>query len=386
MRHVRRILRASVSVRSLLLAQGQRQLQLQLQQQVQPQPQPQLQPQRQAQRQAQLQLQRLPADEVFRNANENITFTNFQIDITSVNIAANAKWTQNGMTVAGGHGQGDAANQLYGPHGLSVDDGQTVVIADYGNHRIIQWKKGTTTNGQVVAGGNDQGSELNQSNWSRHVLIDKETDSLIICDSGKKRVVRWSRRSGTEQGEILIDKIGCYGLAMDDQAYLYVSSAQKHEARLYQLSEKNGILVAGGNGQGTSTNQLNNPHYLCVDPQQNVYVSDEGNNRVVKWSKGAKEDIVVAGGQGDGNAVTQSAYPNGLFVDALGTLYVAESKNDRVMRWVQGAKQGTLLVGGNSRGAEANQLDSPLGLSFDRQGNLYVAEYGNNRVQRFSIA
>ncbi|CAF4609604.1 unnamed protein product, partial [Rotaria socialis] len=177
------------------------------------------------------------------------------------------------MTVAGGHGQGDAASQLYGPHGLSVDDDQTVVIADYVNHRITQWKKGTTTNGQVVAGGNDQGSGLNQLNWPRHVLIDKETDSLIICDSGNKRVVRWSRRSGTKQGEILIDKIDCYGLAMDDQAYLYVSNAQKHEARLYQLSEKNGILVAGGNGQGTGTNQLNNPHYLCIDPQQNVYVS-----------------------------------------------------------------------------------------------------------------
>ncbi|CAF4788320.1 unnamed protein product, partial [Rotaria magnacalcarata] len=69
------------------------------------------------------------------------------------NIPANAKWAQNGVTIAGGNGQGGATNQLFYPHGLFVDDDQTVVIADYMNHRIMQWKNGDTTNGQVVAGG-----------------------------------------------------------------------------------------------------------------------------------------------------------------------------------------------------------------------------------------
>ncbi|CAF4629765.1 unnamed protein product, partial [Rotaria magnacalcarata] len=69
-----------------------------------------------------------------------------------VNIPANAKWSQNGLTVAGGHGRGDATNQLNGHRGLFVDDDQTVVIADHENHRVMQWKNGDTTNGQVVAG------------------------------------------------------------------------------------------------------------------------------------------------------------------------------------------------------------------------------------------
>ncbi|CAF4594658.1 unnamed protein product, partial [Rotaria magnacalcarata] len=61
----------------------------------------------------------------------------------------------------------------------------------------------------------------------------------------------------------------------------------------------------------------------------------------MKWVEGAKEGIVVAGGQGQGSALTQFNDPNGLFVDTLGTLYVADSWNYRVMRWTQGAKQGT---------------------------------------------
>ncbi|CAF2254529.1 unnamed protein product, partial [Rotaria magnacalcarata] len=98
-----------------------------------------------------------------------------------------------------------------------------------------QWKKDDTTNGQVVAGGKDDGNGLNQLKWPTDVLIDKETDSLIICDYGNDRVVRWSRRSGTTQGEVLIDHINCYGLAMDEQRYLYVSDWEKHEVRRYQL-------------------------------------------------------------------------------------------------------------------------------------------------------
>ncbi|CAF1004699.1 unnamed protein product [Rotaria magnacalcarata] len=103
----------------------------------------------------------------------------------------------------------------------------------------------------------------------------------------------------------------------------------------------------------------------------------------MKWTKGAKEGIVVAGGQGQGNALTQLYLRKGLFVDILGTLYVVDWGNVRVMRWTQGAKQGTVIVGGNGTGE--NQLRLPMGLSFDRHGNLYVADCGNNRVQRFSI-
>ncbi|CAF4723683.1 unnamed protein product, partial [Rotaria socialis] len=78
----------------------------------------------------------------------------------------------------------------------------------------------------------------------------------------------------------------------------------------------------------------------------------------MKWTKGAKEGILVAGGQGEGNALTQLYHPQGIFVDTLGTLYVADSVNHRVMRWTQGdKKQGTVIVGRNGQGAGANQFD-----------------------------
>ncbi|CAF3203328.1 unnamed protein product [Rotaria sp. Silwood2] len=97
------------------------------------------------------------------------------------NIYVSATWKQNGMTVAGGNGPGNATNQLATPMGLFVDDdNHMLVIADRANNRIIQWKIGDT-NGQVVAGGNGYGTGLNQVELPKHVLIDKrQTVSLFL--------------------------------------------------------------------------------------------------------------------------------------------------------------------------------------------------------------
>ncbi|CAF2052868.1 unnamed protein product, partial [Rotaria magnacalcarata] len=71
----------------------------------------------------------------------------------STYIHSDAEWVQNSVTVAGGDGQGSGMNQLFYSRGLYVDDEQTIYVADTSNHRIMEWKYGAT-NGQVVAGGN----------------------------------------------------------------------------------------------------------------------------------------------------------------------------------------------------------------------------------------
>ncbi|CAF1277361.1 unnamed protein product [Rotaria magnacalcarata] len=232
-------------------------------------------------------------------------------------LSVHARWLQNGTSVAGGHEYGGASNQLAYIGGFVVDDDGTVVIADICNNRIMQWKVGDM-NGKVVAGGNGGGSRMDQLTHPGRVLIEQETNSLIICDYGNKRIVRWSLRNGITQGEVLLSNTCCSGLAMDDQRYLYVSNCAKHEVRRYQIGDKYGTRVAGGNDNGTGLNQLNIPLSVVVDRQQTVYVSDYGNYRVMKWNKNATEGIVVAGGQGNGTALTQLSGPTGLFVDTLG--------------------------------------------------------------------
>lgn len=53
-------------------------------------------------------------------------------------ISSNAKWKQNGTTIAGGNGKGNKSNQLNLPGGVYVDDNQTVLIVDQMNSRIVE--------------------------------------------------------------------------------------------------------------------------------------------------------------------------------------------------------------------------------------------------------
>jgi len=303
--------------------------------------------------------------------------------LRSADIPSNATWSENGITVAGGNEEGRSLNQLFTPRGLYVDENATVYVADFNNNRIVSWKSGAK-NGQRVAGGYGQGYRNDQLWWPTDVILDRKTDSLIISDMGYHRIVRWPSRGGTS-GEEIISNISCSNLTMDAEGFLYVSSASENIVRRWRIGEKNGKVVAGGNGQGDCLDQLDHPEYIFIDQDHSVYVSDTNNCRVMKWMKGAKEGIVVAGGEDEGDDLTRLSHPAGILVDQRGTIYVADKKNNRVMRWLKGEKRGSVVAGGNGQGEQANQFCGPEGLSFDRQGNLYVVDAGNERVQRFNI-
>ncbi|CAF1152603.1 unnamed protein product [Adineta steineri] len=299
-----------------------------------------------------------------------------EISIVSSKKPKFNKWKQNAITVAGENGYGQQLNQCSYPEGIFIDEKKSIFIADGHNHRIVEWKY-NAKEGQIIAGGNGQGNRLNQLNGPTDVIIDEQNHSIIIADHGNKRVIQWMNQNQ----QILIHNIDCYGLAMDKHGFLYVSDQGKNEVRRWKMGEynKEGIVVAGGNGTG---NQLNYPTFIFVDEEQSVYVSDFHNDRVIKWRKDAKEGIIVAGGNGQGNSLKQLSYPNGVIVDHLGQIYVADAGNHRVMRWCEGQKEGDIIVGGNGKG---NQSDYPTGLSFDDEGNLYVADMANHRIQKFEI-
>ncbi|CAF4111298.1 unnamed protein product [Rotaria sordida] len=301
----------------------------------------------------------------------------------AIDIHPNTKWIQNGLTVAGENGGGSEINQLSDPTGLYVDDDQTIYVADHSNHRIMKWKRDATS-GQVVAGGQEQGNGTHQLDTPFDLIVDKVRDSLIISDNGNNKVVRWPGQNGTSK-ETIISNIRCRGLTIDENGSLYVVDGGKHEVRRHRMGDTEGIVMAGGNGQGSRLDQLNSPSYVFVDRDHSVYVSDLGNHRVMKWEEGAKEGIVVAGGLGEGDSLARLIGPRGVVVDQLGTVYVADYGNHRIMRWPNGDTHGSVIAGGNGQGGQSNQLYYPYGISFDRDGNLYVADTYNHRIQKFHI-
>ncbi|CAF4171212.1 unnamed protein product, partial [Adineta steineri] len=307
------------------------------------------------------------------------SFTN-EISIISLGKKPNFNnWKQNAITVAGENGKGKELNQLNHPEGIFTDKNKNIFIADYWNHRIVKWKY-NAKEGQIIAGGNGQGNRINQLSQPIDVIVDQQNHSIIIADRGNSRVVQWFNQNQ----QILIDNIYCYGLAMDKFGFLYVSDRTKNAVKRWKMGEynKEGIVVAGGNGKGNELSELSSPTFIFVDEDQSVYVSDRYNHRVMKWRKDAKEGTVVAGGNGKGENLNQLSVPQGVIVDNLGQIYVADSRNNRIMRWRAGKEDGEIVVG---RNGEGNQLNHPMGLYFDHEKNLYVADNENNRIEKFEI-
>ncbi|CAF3956348.1 unnamed protein product, partial [Adineta steineri] len=292
------------------------------------------------------------------------------------------KWKENGITVAGGNGRGQQLNQLNDAEGIYIDENKNIFIADYENHRIIEWKY-NGKEGQIIAGGNDKGNRMDQLNEPTNITVDQQNHSIIIAEQGNRRVIQWLN----QKQQILIDNTDCFGLAMDKNGFLYVSDWKTHEVRQWKMGEYNNeaIVVAGGNGEGDELSQLNYPTFIFVDEDQSVYVSDTFNHRVMKWRKDAKEGTVVAGGNDQGRNLNQLSEPQGVIVDDLGQIYVADYGNHRVMRWCEEKDEGEIIVGENGEGNQSNQLNLPTGLCFDHEGNLYVVDWGNDRIQKFEI-
>ena len=74
--------------------------------------------------------------------------------------------------MAGGHGSGSALSQLNYPHRFFLDNNQFLYIAEWGNHRVTKWKLGSMV-GQIVAGGNGQGSRNDQLFKPEGIVVDR---------------------------------------------------------------------------------------------------------------------------------------------------------------------------------------------------------------------
>ncbi|CAF4810516.1 unnamed protein product [Rotaria sp. Silwood1] len=181
-------------------------------------------------------------------------------------IPINAQWSQNGVTVAGGHGRGDDTNQLNRPWGLFVDDDGTMFITDWYNERIIQWKMGDK-NGQVVAGGHSQ------DNWNHRVMKWNKGAKEGIVVAG-----------GQGEGNALTQLSYPKGLFVDTWGTIYVVDAGNDRVMRWPKGAKEGTVLVGGNGKGQEANQLSAPMGLSLDRHGNLYVVDQQNHRVQQFS------------------------------------------------------------------------------------------------------
>ncbi|CAF1436286.1 unnamed protein product [Adineta steineri] len=153
-----------------------------------------------------------------------------QMQLTTTNQMSSKpkfnKWKQNAVTVAAGTEKGQELNQLNAPAGMFIDKNKNIFIADFSNRCIVEWKY-NVKEGQIIAGGNGKGNRMDQLNKPTDVIVDQQNHSIVIADYGNRRVIQWLNQNQ----QILINNIDCSRLAVDKNGFLYVSNWNRNEVR-----------------------------------------------------------------------------------------------------------------------------------------------------------
>ena len=174
-----------------------------------------------------------------------------------VDVATQAAFiNNNGITVAGGNGQGSNANQLSNPNRLYIDASGNLYIPDMSNSRIQKWAPGAIS-GVTVAGGNGIGSAANQFDRPTSVALDKN-GNLYVSDQTNGRIQKWV--PGATSGITVVSGLSYpTGIFIDAQDNIYVSEQFASLVSKWPPGATTRTIVAGGNGYGSAPNQLSAP-------------------------------------------------------------------------------------------------------------------------------
>ncbi|CAF4445632.1 unnamed protein product, partial [Adineta steineri] len=136
------------------------------------------------------------------------------------------------------------------------------------------------------------------------------------------------------------------------------------------------LLLLEGIKKDDQLNQLSRPQGIYVDDDhQTIYIANFGNHCIVAWKYGAKNGQVVAGGNGQGNRSDQLNCPRDVTVDKKNdSLIICDQQNRRVVRWPRQ----------NGTNGEAIISDIACSrLTMDKNGDLYVSDIEKSEVRRW---
>jgi sugar lactone lactonase YvrE len=326
------------------------------------------------------------------------------------------------------------------PRGLafSTANGNSLLVADTGNHRILSINNLAQSpsltlvagNLQGQAGGGDDGEPAENS--FMNAPTDVATNSsgrIIVADTGNHRV----KVIQTVSGQLVVNHLAGTGLSgfsgesgqatstllntpsgvsLDANGVVYISDTANHRLRSVDaggfMNTIAGRNQQGYNGDGTpATNfNLNTPigmEMVAISNVNSLLFMDSANGRLRKFVPNTLSTVVSdgSGGFAGDNGPAASAKldgPSGFAVDGQGNWYITDS-NNQVVRRVNASDGNIVTYAGspgmasssptatNGDGAAANlaTLNAPSSVALDASGNLFIADTGNKRIRRVDV-
>ena len=184
-----------------------------------------------------------------------------------------------------------------------------------------------------------------------------------------------------------------YGIYVDSHRNVIVVSKDDRHIVFWSANATNGTVIAGLGVRSNTSMGLNDPSGMVVDEDTwFLYVADANNHRIQRFSLNDTwpcNGTTVAGGNGPGIGSHQLNYPTHVTISKkTKAMYIVDYGNHRIQRWQQDAKQGVTIAGdpNGNPGSDPTQLRNPIGLALNtNETQIYVTDRFNYRVQQFQI-
>ena len=95
----------------------------------------------------------------------------------------------------------------------------------------------------------------------------------------------------------------------------------------------------------------------------------------MQYLSGASSGTIIAGGNGAGSGSTQLNGPFGIYLDLTSNnLIIANRGANNIIHWILGASTWTLIAGDSSgsSGTSSTLLNGPCSITLDSTRNIYV--------------
>jgi uncharacterized protein (TIGR03437 family) len=324
----------------------------------------------------------------------------------------------NANTFAGDGGAPTSAS-LFQPFGVAVDSSSNVYVSEYGDSRIRKITAGSgskiTTiagNGTFGFGGDGSSGTSAQLNYPHGLCVDGG-GNVYVADWGNNRIrkITSSGTISTAAGSGLLSYSGDGGAATQAQFNVPTGVAADSAGNVYIADTANNVVrqvtakgvvstfagtgTAGFSGDGSAANkaQLSAPQGVAVDLAGNVYIADSGNYRVRVVGTNGNISTFAGNGSpanaGDGGGATSASFylPSAVATDRSGNVYIADFQASVVRKVANGninrfAGNGGTGYSGDGGPATSAQLNGPSALALDAAGNLFIAQLTDSRVRK----
>ena len=281
-------------------------------------------------------------------------------------LCPSANWNPHATTFA------DQSFVGWDPHGIFIDNIDTIYIPSRATGLIHVWPQGTTTAPISIT--------TNTSTNQHTLFVSNTRDIYINSASVLTKVDVWTYQPIQKTGSIDVQGT-CTGLFIDRYNTLYCSKEYVHQVVTKSLNTSTSAinLIAGSPNMafGSTADMLNSPRGIVVDEELHLYVADTSNNRIQRFVPGTSSGTTVVHGSSLNG-------PSGVALDGYGNLFIVDTGNHRILGW--GPSGFRCIVGCSMQpGSGTDQLSSPRAFSFDSTGNIYVVDSSNNRIQRFQL-